>query len=78
MPVPREERCAHLPGRARGPHLPRYHWIDTLYALPEVAIYAKIIDLEETPTGSSTSRGCSPTSASASTRRTATAPSSTR
>ena len=29
------------------PHTPRYHWIDTLYALCEVTIYAAIVDALE-------------------------------
>jgi 5'-nucleotidase len=56
----------------------RYHWIDTLYALSEATLYAGIVDAFEQRGIPSTTRASSPTSASASTRPTATAPSSTR
>ena len=59
------------------PTTSRYHWIDTLYALSEAALYAGIVDAFEKAGSRSTTHGSSPTSASASTKRTATARSST-
>jgi HAD superfamily 5'-nucleotidase-like hydrolase len=43
--LPREERRALYHSRKVNPTAPRYHWIDTLYALPEAALYAGAVDL---------------------------------
>jgi hypothetical protein len=59
------------------PTTPRYHWIDTLYALSEAALYAAIVDSFEKRGLASTHASLSPISANASTRPTATARSST-
>mgnify|MGYP002381519496 CR=1 FL=1 len=41
----REERREHYQSRKVRVVAPRYHWIDTLYALPEAALYAGAVDL---------------------------------
>lgn len=41
----REERRSLYHSRKVRPAAPRYHWIDTLYALPEAALYAGAVDL---------------------------------
>jgi HAD superfamily 5'-nucleotidase-like hydrolase len=41
----REERRELYHSRRVQPTAPRYHWIDTLYALPEAALYAGAVDL---------------------------------
>jgi HAD superfamily 5'-nucleotidase-like hydrolase len=41
----REERRNLYHARKVRPVAPRYHWIDTLYALPEAALYAGAVDL---------------------------------
>ncbi len=41
----RDERRALYHARKIRPLPPRYHWIDTLYALPEAALYAGAVDL---------------------------------
>ena len=41
----RDERRSLYHSRKVRPTAPRYHWIDTLYALPEAALYAGAIDL---------------------------------
>lgn len=41
----REERRNLYHSRRVRPSAPRYHWIDTLYALPEAALYAGAVDL---------------------------------
>jgi len=43
-PIPREEIRSLYQSRKLRPTTPRYHWIDTLYALSEVALYAGIVD----------------------------------
>ena len=60
------------------PATPRYHWIDTLYALSEAALYAALVEaLEQRGLRDRLRASSSPTSARASTRRTATGRSST-
>jgi len=44
-PLTREERRGLYHSRRVRPVAPRYHWIDTLYALPEAALYAGAVDL---------------------------------
>jgi 5'-nucleotidase len=41
----RDERRNLYHSRKVRPAAPRYHWIDTLYALPEAALYAGAVDL---------------------------------
>ena len=48
----REERRAAYHTRRLRPGTGRYHWVDTLYALSEVAVYAAVIEHLETHGGS--------------------------
>lgn len=45
--LPREELTELYHDKRIRPHTPRYHWIDTLFALSEVAAYAAIVDALE-------------------------------
>lgn len=47
----REERRSAYHTRRLRPGTGRYHWVDTLYALSEVAVYAAVIDHVETHGG---------------------------
>ena len=42
--LPKEELSALYHHKRIRPHTPRYHWIDTLFALSEVTSYAAIVD----------------------------------
>lgn len=44
----KEERRKQYRGQKIRLSAPRYHWIDTLFALPEAGLYAKLVDLYET------------------------------
>ena len=48
----REERRSAYHTRRLRPGTGRYHWVDTLYALSEVAVYAAVVDHFETHGGS--------------------------
>jgi len=48
----REERRSAYHTRRLRPGTGRYHWVDTLYALSEVAVYAAVVDHMETHGGS--------------------------
>ncbi|MBW2507060.1 MAG: HAD-IG family 5'-nucleotidase [Deltaproteobacteria bacterium] len=48
----REERRSAYHTRRLRPGTRRYHWVDTLYALSEVAVYAAVVDHVETHGGS--------------------------
>jgi 5'-nucleotidase len=48
-PVPREERYRVYRDERVGLSSPRFAWIDTLFSLPEAALFAQVIQLEETP-----------------------------
>jgi HAD superfamily 5'-nucleotidase-like hydrolase len=48
----REERRSAYHTRRLRPGTVRYHWVDTLYSLSEVAVYAAVIDHVETHGGS--------------------------
>ena len=74
-PVPQEERYRLYRDERVALSSPRFAWIDTLFALPEAALFAQVIELEETPGRGSTTTGSSTTSASRSTRSTPTRPS---
>ncbi len=41
----RDERYEHYQAQRLRVSVPRYHWIDTLYALPEAALYAGAVDM---------------------------------
>ncbi|HET9953075.1 MAG TPA: HAD-IG family 5'-nucleotidase [Polyangiaceae bacterium] len=45
--LPREELAELYHHKRIRPHTPRYHWIDTLFALSEVTSYAAIVDALE-------------------------------
>src|SRR5690606_17914380 len=45
--LPRQELVELYQHKRIRPHTPRYHWIDTLFALSEVTSYAAIIDALE-------------------------------
>ncbi|MEZ4406302.1 MAG: HAD-IG family 5'-nucleotidase [Polyangiales bacterium] len=45
--LPREERHALYHARKLRVAAPRFHWIDTLYALPEAALYAGAVEVLE-------------------------------
>ncbi|MFO7181044.1 MAG: HAD-IG family 5'-nucleotidase [Pseudomonadota bacterium] len=45
--IPREELNELYHHKRIRPHTPRYHWIDTLFALSEVTSYAAIVDAME-------------------------------
>ena len=47
-PVPKEERNRLYRDERVALSSPRFAWIDTLFALPEAALFAEVIDLEET------------------------------
>jgi len=47
--VPREERYRLYRDERVALSSPRFAWIDTLFALPEAALFAQIIEQEETP-----------------------------
>ncbi|MGA8892049.1 MAG: HAD-IG family 5'-nucleotidase, partial [Anaeromyxobacteraceae bacterium] len=47
--VPREERYRLYRDERVSLSSPRFAWIDTLFALPEAALFAQIIEQEETP-----------------------------
>ena len=49
VPVPREERYRTYRDERVALSSPRFAWIDTLFSLPEAALFAQVIDLEETP-----------------------------
>ena len=46
--VPKEERYRLYRDERVAFSTPRFAWIDTLFALPEAALFAQVIDLEET------------------------------
>ncbi|MFO0728036.1 MAG: HAD-IG family 5'-nucleotidase [Myxococcota bacterium] len=46
-PIPKEERRALYRDQKLRLSSPKYHWIDTLFALPEGVLYANIIDFLE-------------------------------
>ena len=48
----REERRSAYHTRRLRPGTARYHWVDTLYSLSEVAVYAAVVDHVETHGGS--------------------------
>jgi HAD superfamily 5'-nucleotidase-like hydrolase len=45
--IPREELAALYHDKRIRPHTPRYHWIDTLFALSEVTSYAAVVSALE-------------------------------
>ncbi len=47
----KDERRKQYRGQKIRLSAPRYHWIDTLFALPEAGLYAKLVDLYETQLG---------------------------
>ena len=47
-PVPKEERYRLYRDERVALSSPRFAWIDTLFSLPEAALFAQVIDLEET------------------------------
>jgi HAD superfamily 5'-nucleotidase-like hydrolase len=49
VPVPREERYRAYRDERVGLSSSRFAWIDTLFSLPEAAIFAQVIQMEETP-----------------------------
>ncbi len=49
VPVPREERYRTYRDERVSLSSPRFAWIDTLFSLPEAALFAQIIQMEETP-----------------------------
>jgi 5'-nucleotidase len=49
VPVPREERYRVYRDERVGLSSPRFAWIDTLFSLPEAALFAQVIQMEETP-----------------------------
>jgi HAD superfamily 5'-nucleotidase-like hydrolase len=50
-PVPRDERYRLYRDERVALSSPRFAWIDTLFSLPEAALFAQAIDLLETPAG---------------------------
>ena len=48
----KEERRRHYHTRRLRPASARYHWVDTLYALPEVSVFAAAVETIEATTGS--------------------------
>ena len=49
VPVPREDRYRTYRDERVSLSSPRFAWIDTLFSLPEAALFAQIIQMEETP-----------------------------
>ena len=47
--VPKEERYRLYRDERVALSSPRFAWIDTLFSLPEAALFAQVIDLEDTP-----------------------------
>jgi 5'-nucleotidase len=49
VPVPKDERYRLYRDERVALSSPRFAWIDTLFSLPEAALFAQVIELEETP-----------------------------
>ena len=49
VPVPREERYRAYRDERVVLSSPRFAWIDTLFSLPEAALFAQVIQMEESP-----------------------------